>query len=541
SIMFDHYFATYKLSGIYADESCVYVDCYNTDHDHGKQYGMKMVGLGRLFTRVHERARKEGKHCIINGEGSPDYLLQFEEMGLRSGPDALDGTPLLYAFPEIKFFRGEANHPIDGVPNWDEAMREYHLIARSDVPVYAGNARHFIQHRARIRDWMYDGVFKDNVGLEPSCKGIIAKYFLRNDKEHCGLLVNIRNEEGRGGAKLRFRRDILPTSAALPVNALAYLMESERVEPVAVESEEGCFAVAVPTERASSILIPVRMPKAELVRTDVIWPQRKGEDVLCVTLMNFGEERVTVPLEITMPKGMAVENLPASVTLRGGEFRRMELPMLGRESLQQLDSVILVANGLKKTELVAPVICNPSFEKHSGKTMAADNWGTNPQYYIHAMQQLDQSLLEKDALGGILDGNKPYKGSYSLRLPGRSAPMPFPVTLAGPYGRFNYPKETALLPWYYNAQQFVVLKPNTRYHLSFAVRFAKDDGELRLQSFGYSERTGQVSLTFKPVTYKPRSGDREWNVNELLFSTPDKIFNCTQTPIVFVNLGASDL
>ena len=541
SIMFDHYFKKYQLSGIYADESCVYVDCYNTEHDHGKQYGMKMVGLGKLFTKVHEKARKEGKYCIINGEGCPDYLLQFEEMGLRSGPDALDGAPLLYAFPEVKFFRGEGNHPIDGVPNWDEAVREYHLISRSDLPVYAGNARHFIHHRARIRDWMYNGVFKDNVGLEPSCVGIIAKYFLRDDKEHCGILVNIRNEERRGGAKLSFRRDILPAKAELPVNALAYLMEGERVEPVAVESGESCFTVAVPTERASSILIPVRMPKEELVRTDVIWPQRKGQDVLCITLMNFGDGRVTVPLKLTMPKGMTVENLPVSVTLRGGEFRRMELPMLGREGLKKLDSIVLVANGVEKRELVAPVISNPSFEEHTGRTMAADSWGTNPQYYVHAMQQLDQSPLKMDALGGILDANQPYHGQYSLRLPGHSAPMPFPVTLAGPYGRFNYPKEAAFLPWYYNAQQFVVLKPDTQYRLSFAMRFAGDDGELRLQSFAYSERQGQVHLTFKPITYKPKAGDREWKATELEFRTPDRIFNCTQTPVVFVNLGTSDV
>ena len=540
SIMFNHYFKKYKVS-IYADESCVYVPCYNTAHDHGKQYGMKMVGLGKLFTKVHELARKEGGDCIINGEGCPDYLLQFEEMGLRSGPDALDGAPLLYAFPEVKFFRGEANHPIDGVPIWDEAMREYHLIARSDVPVFAGNSRHFIHHRQRIRDWMYNGVFKDNVGLEPSCVGIIAKYFLRNDKDYCGILVNIRNEESRAGAKLRFRRDVLPANAVLPVNALAYLMEGEAVEPVAIESGSDYFSVNVPSDRASSILIPVKMPKAELVRTDVIWPQRKGQDVLCVTLMNFGEARANVPLKITVPKGMKVEGLPASITLRGGEFRRLELPMFGRESLITMASITLEANGIKKTELVIPTVCNTSFERHTGKTMAADNWGTNPQYFVHAMQQMDQSVLEKEALGGILDGSKPYKGSFSLRLPGHSVPMPWPVTIAGPYGRFNYPKEKALLPWFYNAQQFVVLKPDTKYHLSFALRFAKDDGEMKLQPFGYSERTGQVALTFKPVTYKPKAGDREWSVKELDFRTPSKIFNCTQTPVCFVNLGASDV
>ena len=540
-IMHDHYFGRYKLSGIYADESCVYVNCYNTAHDHGKQYGMKMVGLGRLFTAVHEKARKSGRDCIINGEGSPDYLLQFEEMGLRSGADALDGAPLLFAFPEIKFFRGEANHPQDGVPNWDEAVRDYHLIARSDVPVYAGNARHFIMHRDRIRDWMYNGVFRDDVGLEPSCVGLIAKYFLRNDKDHCGLLVNIRNEEKRAGAKLRFRRSILPAEAELPVNALAYLMEGQRTEPVAVEQEGECFSVSVPADRAPSLLIPVRMPKGELVRADLIWPQQKGADVLRISLMNFGEERVEVPLKLSLPSGLKVSGLPASVSLRGGEYRRFELPLLGRESLSNLESITLDVNDIHKKEYVLPTVCNASFEQHTGRTMTADYWGTNPLYYVHAMQQLDEKPLDMQALGGILDENKPYKGHYALRLPARTIPLPFPKTLAGPYGRFNYPKEVAKLPWYYNSQQNIVLKPGTKYRLSFALRFGGDEGELRLQSFPYSERQGQVPLTFKPVTYTPKAGDREWSVKELVFETPDTIFNCTQTPVVFVNLGTTDV
>ncbi len=540
-VMHDHYFTNYKLSGIYADESCVYVNCYNPAHDHGKQYGMKMVGLGRLFTAVHEKARQSGRDCIINGEGSPDYLLQFEEMGLRSGADALDGAPLLFAFPEIKFFRGEANHPQDGVPNWDEALRDYHLIARSDVPVYAGNARHFIMHRDRIRDWMYNGVFRDDVGLEPSCVGIIAKYFLRNDKEHCGLLVNIRNEEMRAGAKLRFSRNILPVDAELPVNALAYLMEGQRTEPVAIEQAGEYFSVNVPADRASSLLIPVRMPAGELVCADLIWPQQKGPDVLRISLMNFGNGRMEVPLKLTLPEGLKVAGLPASVSLRGGEYRLLELPLQGRESLSKLECITLDVNDIHRRENIVPTLCNGSFETHTGKTMAADYWGTNPLYYVHAMQQLDGKPLDKEALGGILDENTPYKGRYALRLPAHTIPLPFPTTLAGPYGRFNYPKETAKLPWYYNSQQNVVLKPATKYRLSFALRFGGDEGELRLQSFAYSERKGQVSLTFKPVTYKPEAGDRKWSVKELEFETPNAIFNCTQMPVVFVNMGTTDV
>ena len=86
-----------------------------------------------------------------------------------------------------------------------------------------------------------------------------------------------------------------------------------------------------------------------------------------------------------------------------------------------------------------------------------------------------------------------------------------------------------------------IVKPATRYRLSFACRFASDDGELRLQAFPYSERLGQVSFMFKTQTFKPAAGDREWRTHTLEFTTADKPFNSMQTPVTFVNLAPSDV
>ena len=540
-VMQDFILGKYGLSGVYADETCVYTECYNTAHDHGKQYGMKMVGLGKLFTGIMRKVRAQGKSCFFTGEGSPDYLLQFEELGLRSGPDALDGAPLLFALPQIKFFRGESNHPNrDGIPNWDEAVRDYHLIARSDLPTYAGIARHFTQHRGRIRDWMYRGVFRDNVGLKLSKPGVVAKYFVRKDKEHHGLLINLRNEHLKTGIQLELDKKLLD-GGAVPPAALAFLMEEERTEAVPVRNEADSIVLTVPVSRASSILIPLRLPESESVRADFIWPQSRGNDVLRVSLMNFSRKKQHVPLKIDLPKGLTVKNLPAAADLAPGQFVTMDLPLENRNSLQEQAYAELTAGKQKQRIILAPNLSNCSFEQHTGKTMAADHWGVYSRYYIHAMKQLDDSKLDKPALGGLLDDRKPYHGRYSLRLPGHSEPLPFTKTLAGPYGRFGYPKKEVKLPWYYNAQQYAILKPGTRYRLSFAVRFAADDGQLKLQPFPYTERPGQVSLMFAPKTFKPAAGDRKWQVVQLDFTTKNVIFNATQTPIAFVNLGPSDL
>ncbi|MBO4344116.1 MAG: hypothetical protein J5833_00070, partial [Victivallales bacterium] len=251
-VMTDHFFKRYGTSGVYSDEVCVYTECYNASHSHGKQYAMKMVGQGEIFKDVLAAAKAADRPYIIAGEGSPDYLLQFEEFGLRSGHDALDGSPLLFAFPEVKFMRGQANHPIDGIPMWDEAVRDYHLHARSDVPDFAFNARKFSMHRRRIRDWMYNGVFRDDVGLRISRPGVIAKYFLRNDASHSGLLVNLKNEREFGGVRVSFDESRLPKEIVVPPVALCYLLESEQVTSVAIEKGNGVFSFVAPTDKASS-------------------------------------------------------------------------------------------------------------------------------------------------------------------------------------------------------------------------------------------------------------------------------------------------
>jgi hypothetical protein len=215
---------------------------------------------------------------------------------------------------------------------------------------------------------------------------------------------------------------------------------------------------------------------------------------------------------------------------------------MNRNALQVQANAVLTAGAWKQQLLLAPDLSNRSFEQHTGKTMTADHWGVYPSYYIHAMKQADDSKLDKSALGGILDDRNPYDGKYSLRLPGRSEPLPFPMTLAGPYGRgMGYPAKKVKLPWYYNAQQNAILKPGTRYRLTFAVRFSADDGLLKVQPFPYTERLGQVSLTFAPKECKPAKGDRKWNIIQLDFTTKNTIFNATQTPIAFVNLGPSEL
>ena len=541
-VMTKHFFERYGTSGVYSDEVCVYTECYNAAHSHGKQYGMKMVGQGEIFKKAIRAAKAANRPYIIAGEGSPDYLLQFEEFGLRSGHDALDGAPLLFAFPEVKFMRGQANHPIDGIPDWCEAVRDYHLHARSDVPDFAGNARHFSMHRRRIQDWMYNGAFRDDVGLEISRPGVIAKYFLRNDSSHSGILMNLRNEREFGGVRISVSTSVIPDKASIPPVALCYLMEEERVKPVAIERGKDCISFAAPTAKASSVLIPFRMPDNEKLRVDFIWPQCKGADRFRITAMNFSGEAVERPLSLKLPAGVTAIDCPSKIELAPWQFLSMEVKFTGRDNLEAISEATLICGASKHTIDIAPIISNRSFENHPSDGISADFWGTNSFYYPHAFRQFPDVAPDIRRIGGVVDADKPFDGKFSLRLPGHSAPLPFPTgCLAGPHGRFGYPKQEAKLPWFYNSQQNAIVKPGTKYRLEFVCRFASDDGELRLQAFPYTERLGQVSFMFKTQTFKPASGDRDWRKHSLEFTTANKLFNAMQTPVNFVNLAPSDV
>ncbi len=541
-VMTKHFFERYGTSGVYSDEVCVYTECYNEAHSHGKQYGMKMVGQGEIFKKAINAAKAENRPYIIAGEGSPDYLLQFEEFGLRSGHDALDGAPLLFAFPEVKFMRGQANHPIDGIPDWSEAVRDYHLYARSDVPDFAGNARHFAMHRRRIQDWMYNGVFRDDVGLQISRPGVIGKYFLRNDDSHSGILMNLRNEQEFGGVRISISKSVIPSVTSIPPVALCYLMEDERIEVVAIEKGNGCISFASPTAKASSVLIPFKMPEAETLRVDFIWPQCKGADRFRITAMNFSGNAIECPLSLKLPAGVTAIDCPANISLAPWQFLSMEIKFTGRERLEAISEATLVCGDSMHTIDIAPIISNRSFENHPSDGISADFWGTNSFYYTHAFRQFPDVAPDIKKIAGIIDDDKPFDGKYSLRLLGHTAPLPFPNgCLAGPYGRFGYPKQVAMLPWFFNSQQNAIVKPGTKYRLEFACRFASDDGELRLQAFPYTERTGQVSFMFKAQSFKPAKGDREWQKHSLEFTTADKLFNAMQTPVNFVNLAPSDV
>ncbi len=538
-IMTDYFIGKYGASGVYSDESCLYTECFNTAHRHGKQYGSKMVGLGKTYKRILEKVK--GMPFILSGEGSPDYLLQFEDFGLRSGHDAWDGSPLLFAFPEVKFFRGLANHPWDGVPNWDEALRDYHLQARSDAPPFSGNVRHFFEHRKRIGDWMYNGTFRDDVGLHASRPGIQAKYFLRNTKDHSGLLINARNEFLYENEELILARSIVPPSMELPDTALAYLMEEEYAVPLAIKKGKQSFSVAVPVSKASSILIPFRLPEEEQVRICFTWPQCKGKDLFRISFMNFGKKNVSFPVELVLPKEIETDAYPRHISLKSGEYRELRITFNGREKLGSQAYAQLKTGMKEQSVLLSPALGNRSFEAHPDKEPVPDLWGTNPAYYVHAFAQNKDKKLNLRTISGVLDDHDPFDGKYSLRLPGHTIPLPFPVALAGPYGRSGYPLQKISLPWYYNAQQNAVLKPDTRYRLKFACRFASDNGVLKIQGYPYVERSNQVSFTFPEKTFRPATGNRGWNKYQIEFKTPDRILNASMTPVTFVNLADTDL
>ena len=88
--------------------------------------------------------------------------------------------------------------------------------------------------------------------------------------------------------------------------------------------------------------------------------------------------------------------------------------------------------------------------------------------------------------------------------------------------------------------QYGVFKPDTKYELTFAVRFAGDKGALRVQGYPCTYRTDVKSHLFAAQDIKPEAGDRGWFVYSIRFTTPEVAMNSYKTPIAFANVGDAD-
>ncbi|MFA6568304.1 MAG: hypothetical protein WCS96_08850 [Victivallales bacterium] len=516
--------------GVYSDEACGFVTCFNTKHDHGKQYGLWAKGLQDNYKESLDIARKNNSDAVIGAcEGSPDQLLQYAEFGLAAPWPAL---PLMFTFPEIKLL-GQATDPVG---SREENAHYQHLFLRINRMVYTpgSNDRQFFAHRKRMKDWMYGCRFMDDIGLTASRPGIITKWFQREDAEHTGALINIQNEFAFEGATVTLRSPLVKDAKF----ALAYLLDEEEVVKVVCENGKDGLKIAVPKAKASSILIPVRFPAKEAIRAHLVWPQAPGADKLVLFVVNMSGEAKTVSLGYTSPEGIALTALPADLQIPPMDLKRIEIPITGVNVMSKHERVTVTVKAETTTvscnALLAPVLYNGGFENDSAGKGTPDAWRIfGFSWFAYLLQNLTLSF-DLNHADGILDSQNPAEGKYSLRLDGK---MPIPVF--GNDSKAMWAKErreerlklAKIVPWVFQTGQLLILKPETRYQISFKYRTAADDGRIEVNSEVYDFEDANPSF-FPVQKISAPKGDRTWQSHTFQFTTP---VNRSECVLVFRN------
>ncbi|MBO7329402.1 MAG: hypothetical protein J6W00_11605 [Lentisphaeria bacterium] len=541
------YYGRYGLS-VYTDECNYYMECYNREHDHGAQYGSRMVGTEKMYQYLLKKIRPASPWFSFFGEGAVDFLTQYNEFVIRNGSDGVDGAPMMFALPAIKIGRGCANAFSDGAPDWEDATREYHLFTRNFTDCeFANNIRQFNWHRARICDWMYNGVFRDSAGMSFSAPGVRAKYFIRDEKTHKGVVINFHNPFEKKDVVIRLELKRLPEAIRknLPQTAFIYDMEGEDLTIQKIANDGKNLIITAPAGKATTAIIAAVAPEAEKVRAMLVFPQKSGQDCLRMSFVNTGKNTVELNAALQLPAGVSVENFENRIKVAPGASREISVKLNDRSKLQGHAAVKLLVNGKEADHIIlAPELSNRSFENYPANDLRPDYWGCSDHFYRIAYQQSKDSPVNPREVGGMLDADKPHSGKYSLKLPAKTAPQEvnnLHPPMAGPhYTGSGWPKKPVSLPWYYNVVQYGVFKPGTKYELTFAVRFAGDNGCLRVQAYPFTYRKDVKSYLFATRDIKPEAGERKWFVVAVTFTTPETAMNSYKTPVAFANVGDAD-
>jgi hypothetical protein len=507
-----NYCTVYGTDGVYWDEGCTYIDCFDETHQHGKQYGLYSRGEQDAFRQALTKARKFNKDACIATEGNPDQIMQYADWGLWGMTAYNDGALFLYTFPEAKLLRGHCNPGGNWFMSNEEYIRFINLFLRLDFVYPANNSRKFFQHRARIAEWMYNAVFKDDIGLVVSRPLVNAKNFLRNEPGCLGAVINFQNENEITDAEATLEG--LPFKDA---KAYVFTFEEETARAVEVKHEGDKFMLKVPPEKASSILLIGTAPPHSLSGT-LVWNRQFPVDGLDFYIINLDSVPRSYKLQLQEANGLKIAGLPPEVNLQAGELKKLSAEVQGISDLPDMLPVTLRVSGDKTEQdfvcYVSPPLANAGFEKDSAGKGTPDRWRTfNHAWYTQLVtnQALPFNLKEAD---GALTAEYAASGKHSLKLNGS-------VVLPDYWGAYLRKRANApQTPYFFNTAQRLILKPGCRYRASVQYRPAAAGGSLQIQSACYN-----INPRVFAVQTAPYTADKvgKWNACRFEFSVPDDV------------------
>ncbi|MBU3913891.1 MAG: hypothetical protein KKE50_07425, partial [Nanoarchaeota archaeon] len=109
--------------------------------------------------------------------------------------------------------------------------------------------------------------------------------------------------------------------------------------------------------------------------------------------------------------------------------------------------------------------------------------------------------------------DNPAEGKYSLRLNGV-------VEFLDRWPRDIPDDKRKMKPYFFNTAQTLILKPATRFKVSFQGRMAGADGLIEVRSVPVGDCYGEMEYVFAPQKMKTKGGDRGWQKYSFEFDMP---------------------
>lgn len=449
--------------------------CYNDQHGHGKDHGSGGRQLADLLKTLKERGRKHNPDFAIGVEGMVDAHALHAAFNLFVGSEQNKGDLFLYTHPWASYYRGSSNGGgFDPIPN-DHKFALLFLHVRLDGVGESEAARAAVAVRERTGDWFYRGRFRDNVGLAVNKPEIVAKWFETQTAERSGALVNFANLGQVAGATATL------TAKGLERVTHAVLYKGDHtveIQPVIRAGDTVRFPV--PATLLSAALLINHVPAAQALQAVAVRPMASGPDRLDVFLVNTSGEPIVAKAAIasapalTLSESEFTETVPAHAVLR----RSVLLPDLARRTVRSTAKVDVSWGSFWNRKhatamaLLAPPVLNGGFETDNSGTGAADAWGTYSAGLFHEIQQF---AVDGPAPSLGLDGERDavikHGGTASLKLRGRMTftwrDMAGTALADNPHFKAKSDKP---FTWSPDANQSVILKPDTEYRLNLWLR-----------------------------------------------------------------------
>jgi len=511
----------YGCSTQYIDQlSCSPQRCWNKEHEHGIQCGYHGPNSVRVAREVVEACRKLNPDFALAAEGMSCLAGQYVNFHLASSRPYRDhGKNFLYTFPEALIFRGYAN----GCFRWTglpmaKHMRDLYLFHRYDFCEYSPLMREILLLRQRIKDWMYDARFMDDVGLKCEPEECRAKWSVRRKPEATGTLINFRTYEDGVSPVIELTA---PGAVSADARCVLYL-EGGTVQPIRPKIGNGVarFELGPFPMTAGTILMVQKCSAEEALRPYCFQDMGPGPDRLIVRAVNVGTKAASGTWRIECDAAVKFEKREGPFTVEAGEVLDLAVPITDLWKLKQrFDAKVIFSAPAKLatyecTAIVAPPLVNGGFELDSNNTGCPDYWWSRSNGIVHYVIRHSDDFLGYDLLAK-LDNGEPAEGKECLRLDGAAKYEIVRGERARKHAIWVESNEIegdeAHLydTWQFSTAQMLVLKPSTMYRLAFRTRC------------GDRHAKGGASCPYGPtIEIHDRTGQGKWREDRLTIRTP---------------------